>query len=158
MRAIWFVLFCFISLSAFAQQKIFGDQVVECAAKYRLPVDSPRLHEVFEICEKEVSRNQLNARPDSVTLGEVFTNCLAESSALLDDLISSAFDIARAVAAECQMKWLAVLKTSNSPPSEWANRMQEYPSKTVTDVALRAVLVGRRTALTQGKIPARKSN
>lgn len=158
MRAIWVVLFCFISLAAFAQQKVFGDQVVECAAKHRLPADSPRLQEVFEICEKEVSRNQLEAGPNSATSVEVFTKCLAESSALIDGLISPTSDIAQAVAAECQMKWLAVLKSSNSPPSEWANRMQEYPSKKVTDIALRAVLVGRRTALTPGKIPARRTN
>ena len=139
---------CIFPLWSYAQEKAFGDAVADCAAKYGLPVDSPRLQEVFSICEKEVERSRRPVNPDTLSLVESFEKCLAENAARFDDRISSASEIAQAAAAECQFKWLSVLKSSSTPPSEWNSRMDEYPSKAVRDAALRAVLVNRRTVAT----------
>lgn len=151
MRVFGVVAFGLLSSLSYAQERPFGDAVAECAAKYQLPVNSPKLQDVFSACEKEVERSRRQVNPDTLSLVETFEKCLAENAARFDDRISPASEIAQAAAAECQFKWFSVLKSSSTPPSEWNARMDEYPSKAVRDAALRAVLLNRRTTAPESR-------
>jgi hypothetical protein len=148
------ILFLYsLSFSALSQTKAFGDEVAECAAKYGLPLNSPKLQEVFSICEKEVEQSRTAIKTNTPTAVESFLGCLNESAVFLDDYISPASEIAQVVAAECRNKWFSVVKSSNAPPSEWITNMEAYTSNTVKDSALRAVLINRRNkASTAGKV------
>lgn len=151
MRMFGFVLLLALSSISYAQEKPFGDAVADCAARYSLPVDSPRLQEVFSECEREVERSLKRINPDTLSLIQIFEKCLAESAARFDDRISPASEIAQATAAECQFKWFSVIKSSSTPPSEWSAKMDEYPSKAVRDAALRAVLLNRSGVTTDSR-------
>src|SRR5574343_205685 len=67
-------IFC-VALPGYAEN--FGDQVARCAAKYKLPVDSPDISKVFEICEKEIYENRVEpARVDEDQQNRTYINCL----------------------------------------------------------------------------------
>lgn len=69
-----------------------------------------------------------------------FAACLRTSASDLDDGVSPASDIARAAALDCAPQWQRVLMLGN----ESLLKMNDYPSKSVSDSALREVLEMRR--------------
>jgi hypothetical protein len=79
MKIALFVLAILLSSLVYADN--FGDQVVSCAAKYKLPPDSPDLKIVFDRCEKELEKG------DIFEIINEFNQCLLSSASLYDDHI-----------------------------------------------------------------------
>lgn len=117
----------------------FGDAVARCAAKSGIATDSPKLNETFAKCEKEIEAQ----RGSVVEKIDAFQGCLKSSAARLDDKLSPASDIAAAISSDCETAWLAVLIANGQ-----TEKMGEYPSKTVSDFALKTVLETRASART----------
>jgi len=120
----------------------FGDEVAECAVRHGAKSGSPELGRVFELCEKEVTAKREQEErlgPDLTKLIGQFQNCLHVSAASLDDEISPASDVARAVTASCRQRWMSVLLANNEPLS----RIDSYPGASITDAAIGAVLNNR---------------
>jgi len=138
MQGFLFVLIFLLSNLVYADN--FGDQVVSCAAKYKLPPDSPELKIIFDRCEKELEKG------DIFEIIKEFDQCLLSSASLYDDHISPASEIASAVASECESKYLPIVRRSNAEITEYGKIMKEYPSNEVKDMALKAVLISRKTS------------
>ncbi len=91
--------------------------------------------------------------PDVLSAIDRFEKCLRDAAGRLDDQISPASDIATSAAADCEPKWQSVLMASNEP----LVKMEQYPSRSVRDSALRQVLEVRKERSTPPPTPPPKA-
>lgn len=91
-------------IHTYAQQKPFGDMVVECLAKMKAQPESQQFKNQMNLCE-----NQVN----TLIKKEAWYKCIASEIKYMDDKISPASNIADATSGLCKTEFDAIVDSLN---------------------------------------------
>lgn len=142
MKYIIVIALAFLSFSA--QAKNFGDEVVDCAMRAGIQLDSPNKDKIFEACEKLVQQKrdtEENKKIVNRVVSEaILKACLNNTIISLDDAVSPASDIAKASVRYCNPEWQNFIKAFELPYSS----NEEYADNILIDTATAIVLSNRR--------------
>lgn len=121
----------------------FGDEVTNCAARSGVTQDSPNFQAALGACERLVANKRdaqaFDANADRAVAAVLFRQCLQDTSGQLDDRVSTAADIAKAVAFKCRSRWRSLMLASGASSAG----AEAYPSAPLSDAAITAVLESR---------------
>ena len=137
------ILFLFLTVCAPLQaqtQKLFGDHVVECLAAMNADKESSEFNNQIKRCERRV---EIEIKKDEWHL------CISKETAKLDDGISPASDIARAVSSSCETEFDAFLD-SLSLSAQTKHTLRSDRSNATENVAIKIVLMQRMNAAGSG--------
>lgn len=120
-------------ISSYAQQKPFGDMVVECLAKMKAQPESPDFKKQMDLCERYVTTD--------IKLW-AWHKCVGIEANRLDDHISTASDIAMAVSSSCEKEYIEYLDILNVS-AETKQLIKNDRIQATKEVATKLVLIMR---------------
>ena len=137
-----FITYLLVSIGvSYAQQRPFGDMVIECLAKMKAQPGSPEFNKQSDLCEKYVTTDIKLA---------AWHKCIAIEANRLDDRISTASDIASAVSLSCEKEFNEYLDTLNVSAEVKRLAIRDRAQAT-KDVAIKLILIMRASKKTKYK-------